>query len=209
MPTTTDRATSLRPVASGLLVCALAVAGLIALALPARGAPARAPGHVVLIAVPDLRWTDVAAMPTLRGLMAKGGVGVLSVRSEGDATRCGDALLELSAGTRVPSGVVSCNIDARTLDRLRARYRHSRYAARVGLLGDSLPVPSAAVGAPAGTVLARTSGPVHVVGTINDALSASEVVVAVDSGIYDGRERPLAVAQVESRLAATLRSLPP
>ncbi|HMC70378.1 MAG TPA: hypothetical protein VKJ07_14580, partial [Mycobacteriales bacterium] len=174
----------------------------------AQAAPARL-APVVLVGVPDLRWADVAAMPTLRALMAKGSVGVLSVRSEGDATRCGDALLELSAGTRVPSGVVSCDIDSQTLDRLRARYRHSRYGAHVGLLGDTLPVASAAVGAAAATVLAGSTKPAHVVDTVTDALHAgSDVVVTVDAGIYDGADRARSAADVDSRLASTLRALP-
>src|SRR3954453_17032867 len=107
------------------------LAGLLGLTdAPAQAAPARL-GPVVLIAVPDLRWSDLPAMPTLRALMTTGAVGELSVKSEGEATRCGDALLQASAGTRVPSGIVSCTIEASRLDRLRARYRHSRYSARV------------------------------------------------------------------------------
>src|SRR4051794_25129148 len=208
LPTTTDRGPALRPVASGVLACALTLAGLLGLtAVPAQAAPARL-APVVLIGVPDLRWTDLPAMPTLRALMTTGAVGELSVKSEGEATRCGDALLQLSAGTRVPSGVVSCTIDPRRLDRLRDRYRHSRYGARVGLLGDTLPVESAAVGGEAGTVLAGSTAPAHVVGTMSDALARARIVVTVDTGIYGARRRDLAAAQVDSRLAADLRALP-
>ena len=105
--------------AYGLLALGLALVGLVGLTdVPAQASPARV-APVVLIGVPDLRWTDLSAMPTLRALMTTGAAGVLSVRSEGAVTRCGDALLELSAGTRVPSGVVSCDIGPATLDRLR------------------------------------------------------------------------------------------
>ena len=183
--------------------------GLIALATPAHAAPAPAGTHVVLIGIPDLRWTDVALMPTLKALMDRSAVGELSVRSEGEATRCGDALLELSSGTRVPSGVVSCDISAQMLDRLRARYRHSRYAAKVGLLGDTLSVSSAAVRSPAGTVLAGSAAPAHVVGNMSDALSAGQVVVVIDTGIYDGGDRRRSATQVDSRLAGALQLLPP
>ena len=208
MPTSTDGVPVARSVASGVLACALMLAGLLGLMdVPAQAAPARL-APVVLIAVPDLRWSDVPAMPTLRALMTTGAVGELSVKSEGEATRCGDALLQLSAGTRVPSGVVTCNISAQMLDRLRARYRHSRYGARVGLLGDTLPVESAAVGGAAGTVLAGTAAPAHVVGNISDALAAGKVVVTVDTGIYDAKDRELAASQVDSRLATDLRALP-
>ena len=75
----------------------------------AAAAPART--SVLFIGVPDLRWSDLAGMPALRELMQNAAVGELSVKSEGDSTRCGDALLELSAGTRVPSGVGSCDVD--------------------------------------------------------------------------------------------------
>src|SRR4051812_19565547 len=144
-------------------------------------------------------------MPTLRALMTTGAVGVLSVRSEGEATRCDDGVLELSAGTRVPSGEVSCDISAPVLDRLRSRYRHSRYGARVGLLGDSLPVPSAAVRSVAGTVLTGSARPAHVVANIADALSAGQVVVSVDTGIYEGGDdRRESASEVDGRLAQTL-----
>src|SRR3954453_6142678 len=64
LPTSTDRAHMLRRVASGLLACALALLGLVALTAapaPAHAAPAPAPARlapVVVVAVPDLRWTD-------------------------------------------------------------------------------------------------------------------------------------------------------
>src|SRR4051794_28419776 len=197
LPTTTDRGPALRPVASGVLACALTLAGLLGLtAVPAQAAPARL-APVVLIGVPDLRWTDLPAMPTLRALMTTGAVGELSVKSEGEATRCGDALLQLSAGTRVPSGVVSCTIDARRLDRLRNRYRHSRYGARVGLLGDTLPVESAAVGGAAGTVLAGTAGPAPVGGHISGGLGAGEGGVPGDTRNFHAQGRGLGASPVD------------
>ena len=201
----------LRPLTSAAAALAVAIGGLVAVAVgPAQAAPAQAapPSHVVLIGLPDLRWTDLSAMPTLRTLMDAGAVGVLSVRAEGEATRCGDALLELSAGTRVPSGVVGCDVGGSTLQRLRERYRHNRYTARLGLLGDSLRVPSVAVRSAAGIVLAGSGGPARVVGNIRDALSAGTVIVTIDPGIYGAHDRRQAAQEVDSRLATTLHALP-
>ena len=69
-------------------------------------------------------------------------------------------------------------------------------------------MPSAAVGGAAGTVLAGSTAPAHVVGNINDAVRAGKVIVTVDTGIYDGHDRSLAASQVDARLAGTLRALP-
>jgi hypothetical protein len=163
----------------------------------------------VLVAVPDLRWTDLAAMPTLRGLAGRGAVGVLSVRSQGESTRCGDGLLELSAGTRVPSGVVSCAIDSATLDRARVHYRHGSYDARVGLLGDHVNGSTAAVGAGASAVLAKSTGPAPAITPLRQALTGgASVVVIVDRQLYDDRDRPVAAESIDRRLAATLQLLP-
>ncbi|HMC67986.1 MAG TPA: hypothetical protein VKJ07_02420, partial [Mycobacteriales bacterium] len=187
-------------------VAAAVVAVLACPAVAATGAafaaPAKARGPVVLFAVPDLRWTDLAAMPTLRRLAGRGAVGVLSVRSQGESTRCGDGLLELSAGTRVPSGLVSCAIDAATLDRVRAGYRHGRYDARVGLLGDHVNGTTAAVGAGAPAVVAASTGPAPPVTSLRQALAAgASVVVIVDTQLYDDPNRAAAAASVDQRLA--------
>lgn len=97
------------------------------------------PARVVFIGVPDLRWSDVLHMPKLRALAERSSVANVSVRSSGEATRCGDGLLELSAGTRVPSGVVACPPSAAEFDRLGRAYRSTGFAPRVGTLPGPLP----------------------------------------------------------------------
>ena len=148
-------------------------------------------------------------MPHLSALMARGAVGELSVRSEGEATRCGDAVLELSAGTRVPSGVTSCNIDDAQFAQLRERYRHSRYGARLGLLGDAL--KSAPHGGPAGVILSTSNGPGSP-GTVPVPALVGEgppVRVMVIDGFYGAKDRHAAQAAMDNGLASTLQSLPP
>jgi hypothetical protein len=123
-------------------------AGLLAVLFAAlfAGAPAASAGAVpmrpprlLFVAVPDLRWSDVLHMPMLLRLARQSSVANLSVHSSGDATRCGDGLLELSAGTRVPSGVVACPPSADEFDRLGRAYRSASFAPRVGTLPGPLP----------------------------------------------------------------------
>ena len=191
------------------MVAVTVVAPVTWAAASASAAPASNYNRVALVALPDLRWADLAAMPRLSALAAHAAVGELSVRSEGESTRCGDALLQLSAGTRVPSGVTSCAIDPATLAQLRPRYRHSRYGARLGLLGDSINAPTAAVGAAAATVLASSSGMPTTAPSLVAGLQRADVVVSVDEALYGARDRAAAAAGVDARLAAALHGLPP
>jgi hypothetical protein len=204
LPTTPDRAGTRR-----LGVVALAAVAVTVAAPAAAAAPARPVHPVVLVAVPDLRWSDLAAMPHLSALATHAAVGELSVRSEAEATRCGDALLELSAGTRVPGGVTSCDVPPATLTQLRARYRHSRYGARIGLLGDSIGVPTAAVGAAAATVLSSSSVPAVTAASVADGLRFADVVVTVDTTLYGAHDRLPAARDVDARLAAMLSAIGP
>ena len=186
-----------------------AALGVTAMSRAAVAAPGRPPTQVLVVAVPDLRWTDVATMPTLQALMDRGAVGVLSVRSEGESTRCGDGLLELSAGTRVPSGVSSCHIDPTTLDELRARYRHSRYGAELGLLGAHLGTTAIGVGPVAGIVAATSIGPAPTATSLKSAFATGAgVVVTAPTQLYDDTDRAAGAAAVDRELASTLRAMP-
>ena len=163
---------------------------------------------MVLVALPGLEWTDLAAMPQLSAMFARGAVGELSVKSEGEATRCGDALLELSAGTRVPSGVTSCDIDEALFAQLRDRYRHSRYGARLGLLGDAL--KSAPHGGAPGVILSTSNGPGSP-GTVPvPALGAGPSIrVTMIGWLYGVVDRRAAASRADAELASTLRTVPP
>ena len=183
------------------------VAAIASMADRAVAAPsATKAGPVVFIGIPDLRWSDLANMPALRGLVQHAAVGQLSVKSEGQATRCGDALLELSAGTRVPSGVVGCDIDRYDYSALQARYRHSRFGARVGLLGDSLGRPNASGGA--AIVLGTSAGPANPPGGVPGLVTPPQLRVLVIEGLYGAADRQQAAAAIDKELARTLAAAP-
>jgi hypothetical protein len=96
----------------GHLVCALAVAGGIALAaaVPATAATATtaataAPApvsHVVVVGIPGLQWSDVSAQttPALYGIAARGSVGTLVEYAVLPLTCPGDGWLTLNGGVR-------------------------------------------------------------------------------------------------------------
>ena len=148
-------------------------------------------------------------MPHLSALMARGAVGELSVRSEGETTRCGDALLELSAGTRVPSGVTSCDISQAQFVQLRERYRHSRYGARLGLLGDALGGSAWPGSDP--VVLSTSAGPGPRPVSVPPPSPGHypRLSVMVIQGLYGAADRRAARADMDSGLASTLQALPP
>jgi hypothetical protein len=171
------------------------VVAFLAVLLPASAAAANGPppGHVLLIGVPDLRWSDVAHMPMLARLAGTSSVANLSVRSSGDATRCGDGLFELSAGTRVPSGVVACPPSLEDVGRLAYRYRFAPFAPRVGALGLALPTAVPLDRAAALVLSSPTAVPMFAP-TIPPG---ADVAVAVDTALYGVRR-----AERRARLAA-------
>lgn len=203
---------SLRRAALLALLVALsaAVAPVFATATYASEPASSSVRGVVLILVPDLRWTDLASMPRLRQFEAAADVGVLSVRAEGAATRCGDGLLELSAGTRVPTGVRECTVDAARLASLRPRYRHDRFGARIGTLGDLLGPRGYAVGAAAATAMAARDGSSRVVASVADAFARdpAPVVAVVDDALYAGHDRVTHAAATDAAIAQQLAQVP-
>src|SRR4051794_10084255 len=67
---------------------------------------------LLIIAVPDLRWSDVNdAMPALRAQAGRSAVAELSVKSAASATRCANGLLTFSAAARTASSVDGCFVD--------------------------------------------------------------------------------------------------
>ncbi|MDQ1698856.1 MAG: hypothetical protein QOG34_719 [Frankiaceae bacterium] len=122
-------------VRSCLAALAVALTGSFTGALPAAAASAAPqPERVLFIGVPDLLWSDVLHMPRLLAIARTSSVANLSVRSSGEATRCGDGLLELSAGTRVPNGVVACPPSFDQMARLAYPYRSAPFAPKLGTL---------------------------------------------------------------------------
>lgn len=183
--------TTARADKSRRLVAAAAI-GLLALLCPAPAAAAGPPGRVLFIGVPDLQWSDVLHMPRLLALARESSVGNLSVRSSGEATRCGDALLELSAGTRVPSGVTACPPDGVLVDWLTLRDHFAGFRPQIGTLGHA--VTGATALDPAAAIVLRSAGEQpEVTSTVPDVRG---LTVAIDRELYG-----VSAAQRSTRLA--------
>src|SRR5580692_9529589 len=104
--------------ALGILTSAAASALLMAGLVPAQAAGTST--RVVVIAVPDLRWSDLAAMPQLAAYAETASVGDLSVRGEPDASRCADGSLTFAAGNRADAGgATGCALTPAQLSTLR------------------------------------------------------------------------------------------
>jgi hypothetical protein len=86
------------------LAAAFAVAGGVAVsdAAPARAASPAPAGHVVVVGIPGLRWSDVsaAATPSLYGLAGRGSVGTLVEHAVLPLTCPADGWLTLNGGAR-------------------------------------------------------------------------------------------------------------
>jgi len=165
--------------------CLAAVSlGLVALTVPVPAAAAAAPStgsRVLFIGVPDLRWSDVVHMPLLSQVARTSAVANLSVRSSGEATRCGDALLELSAGTRVPNGLVSCTPSFTEVAALARSYHSTSYAPKIGTLGGAVLTRSAALDEAAAIMLVWERG----LPVVDPTTSAEPgLTVAVDTHLY-------------------------
>jgi hypothetical protein len=147
---------------------------------------------VLFIGVPDLRWSDVVRMPMLLQLARTSSVANLSVRSSGEATRCGDALFELSAGTRVPSGVVDCPPSLPLWDVAGLRYRSTTFRPQVGLLGDTL----------SGATALDQVAAVLLTGAVGGQVG-SGLAVAIDTALYGAgkAQRGARLAELDEAIA--------
>jgi hypothetical protein len=166
---------------------------------------------LLLIAIPDLRWSDLSHMPVLTSFAGYAAVGNLSVRSEGATTRCGDGLLEISAGTRVRNGVTECSLDAVALARQRRLDRHNRYGARLGTLGDLLQGQSMAIGPAASMLLTTSSGAAPLTAPDLDAAFAAlpnGFVATVDDGLYGASDRVAAAKAVDGQIKQQFLHVP-
>jgi hypothetical protein len=195
-------------------IVAVAAIALSGAAPAARAEPTSRPG-VVLVAVPGLLWSDVAVMPDLRELAARGAVGQLVVKSAGATTRCAAGLLTVSAGNRTSSPTTGCAIDPATWAQRRMANTRSQYDASLGLLGQTLEahgIRRTAVTALAAPMLANAAGHItRVVQQLTTALKAGGVVSVVDDGLYAASTtaRPAVRQAVDSQLATIVAEVPP
>lgn len=147
----------LRVLVAGSLVVStlLAVAAIVSSALPrtafADTEQAVPDGHVVLIGVPGLRWSDVtrSGTPTLWRLAGQGSAGSMSIRTV-DAPTCPiDGWLTISAGNRAKLPGTGCGLPPEPVRAddgayfadfaaVRRANAETQYSARVGLLGEAV-----------------------------------------------------------------------
>jgi hypothetical protein len=196
-------------------------------------------GPVVLIGVGGLRWSDIDAeeTPTLWGLVGRGSVGSISVRTVKPVTCPIDAWLTLSAGQRAlgsPSSAPAVSPsplgDATHCPPLPAvrgttvgrwgyfkrlqRQEISSYG-EPGLLGDRLHdmgVCSLAVGPGAAVALADSAGQVSQYATdVADADLTACPVVVIDGGDLPatGADRLAALHELDAEIAMVVSRLPP
>jgi hypothetical protein len=176
---------------------------------------------VVLVAIPGLRWSDIADMPTLQHLAGTGSVGELSVKTAGGVTRCAAGILAVTAGNRTGDPDGNCPIPATDWPTLRHTNGSSKYKTTIGLLGTTLrkaDVATIAVGPLAAPMLADEDGRLPTqVPTIAAAVAAAgrapagAVIATLDPEMYyllpDADRVPKAQV-ADSHLAATLSALP-
>jgi hypothetical protein len=199
-------------------VLALAAGALSLVAAAAPPAAASDPrAKVVILALPDLRWIDLATMPALRAFSRQSAVAELSVKTAGGAPRCADGSTTFSAGNRVSAEhpVISCSMRSETLAALRVDARDSKYAAVVGAFGQAVHhagLTTAAVGTGAVPLLADESGAVdHKGKDFAKALELADVVATLDDTIYyaTGTARLVATQLADQNFAAELAAIPP
>jgi hypothetical protein len=208
-----------------VVVAGLALSASAASAASATSASAHRAGdrtmdvapRVVVVAVPDLLWSDLSstATPTMWGLLAQGAAGALSVKSSWDLAGCADGLLTLGAGNRAaaeaksaaavpctdPSAAQTATLDRRLrttagLAALSAALR--AHGVRTATIG-----PGAAVALPAADVVVAP-------GSGLAAAAGAQVVLAVDDTIYAAQRdgRAAAVVAVDRTLGALIDPLP-
>ena len=134
---------------NGVIAALFAAVALVLLPAMASAAPASAPvsGHVVVIGVPGLLWSDIhdTATPNLARLATHGSSAALSIKTVGAHTCPIDGWLTVSAGQRSQLRNGSCGLppapDGNAVPgfaAMRDDNAHNKYKADVGLLGDAV-----------------------------------------------------------------------
>lgn len=190
---------------AGLAVGAGIVAALLGVSSPA--AAATTP-RVLVVAIPDLRWSDLSASatPAIWTLLSTGAAGSLSVKSQWQLAGCADGLLTLGAGDRVAAE----SGGAPALPCATTQTPATAPADGAGTLAHALRakgIRTAALGPGAELALpgADVTGPLSAAAT-----AEADVVVAVDDSVYAAppAARSRAVRAVDERVASLLGPLP-
>lgn len=165
--------------------------------------PSGQAAQVVLLGVPDLRWTDIdpARTPALAAFVSRAAVGALAVKATGLPTRPPGGWLTLGAGNRM-AGVPLAGPVTAALDRARARNSTEPYGARAGALGLALRAAGATASASGGPGAAVAVAPADppAAGTVAD------LSVVEDDRLYGtiGGRRQRAAAALDRDLAPLL-----
>jgi hypothetical protein len=163
--------------------------------------------QVLVIGVPDLRWTDIdpACTPVLANFLRSAATGVLAVKADGLPTRAAAGWLTLGAGNRM-AGVPLTPPATAALTRAAARNARLTYGAQAGALGSALRAAgrtATANGADASVVTAPAPPP-----AVGDS---ADLLVAEDRRLYGavGPARERAAAALDGTLAPLLKVPPP
>jgi hypothetical protein len=168
----------------------------------------------VVIAVPDLRWSDLADMPHLSAYAAQSSVGNLVVRAEPPASRCVDGSLTFASGNRAHGGVTpGCTLTAAQRARLHEALLNNRYGADINAFGDALRaghLTSAAYLPGADLLLGSGAGPVREASSLRTAMRSADVVAILDDALYDAapNTRALDARSIDRDLASELALVP-
>ncbi|HEX6471422.1 MAG TPA: hypothetical protein VF069_20135, partial [Streptosporangiaceae bacterium] len=170
------------------------------------GAPS---GHVAIIGVPGLRWSDLdeGGTPALWGLAGRGFAGALSVRTTTAATCPVDGWLTVSAGQRARLAHGSCalppapsrvgaDVYVPGFDAMRRDNAHTSYEAKLGLLGDT-------VRRAGGCTMAV--GPGGVFGAADATGRVDHYVPSIDQ-VADWSQCPLTVVDVDAVFRAYINA---
>jgi hypothetical protein len=132
-------AAALSVLAPGASAPALAAPQATPMSRPASsGMTSYEPPAIAIIAIPDLRWTDLAAMPRLRAFARSSAVGNLSVKTPGSRAGCADGLLTFGAGNRVSAGVNGCTVTPGDFLAAEHAAETGPFGANVGAFGEAL-----------------------------------------------------------------------
>lgn len=199
------------------LLLGLLAVGVVGWPTTAVAAPHATPASrppVVLFAVPGLLWADVEHMPHLRDLAATSSVAEMSVKTRSSVTRCGTALIAVSAGNRTSGPLPPCALDMSTWPLLQSLNSGGRFNAKIGALGTTLQaagIKTVAVGQLAVPMLANDAGKVStIVQSVKQAAQPGSVVAILDQRLFavPDHDRATAAVAVDARLANIEASLP-
>jgi hypothetical protein len=200
-------------VKAALLAATLAAAPVAPAAIPP--AASDVGSHVVVIAVPDLRWADLEVMPRLRSWASTAAAGELSVKTANGTPRCADGSLTFSAGDRanVDHEFEGCALSRSNFLLQQEANKSGKFAAELGAFGQALAdagISRAAAGAEATALLADTSGRVDRSVDLDHALSSAQVVALVDDELYEvpTTARPSAANSLDFILGTQLARIP-